>query len=97
MVQITIDTDKSSKEDIQSTIEFLQKFLLRENFTKITEEIQITTTSSEPSLFENSMPSTEPIKKGTSANEILNMFGSDDGEEIKPKKGLTDFSQFMQY
>ncbi|MGE0793388.1 MAG: hypothetical protein AB7V77_04400 [Candidatus Woesearchaeota archaeon] len=97
MVRITIDTEKDSKEVIINAIEFLQNLLNQEFPQKISDEIQITTTHSEPDFFRSSMPSTESMKKQTSANELLNMFDSDEDEELKPKKDLADFSQFMKW
>ncbi len=92
MTVLTIDTEKDSKEHIAHAIDFLRKIVDAQD------ELNITTTHSEPNMiFDNELPSTSQINKGTSANELLNMFDSDEDEELKPKKELADFSQFMKW
>ena len=95
MVIITIDTEKDSMENIEKTINFLRNVVENQNYRTIKDSIEITATHSEPD-FNNSLPSTEPLKKSTSANDLLNMFDGED-KELKPKKDLADFSQFMKW
>lgn len=96
MAIITIDTEKDSKESIAHTIDFLKKIINISN-----EEIQVTTTNTNNlDFFNNGLPSSGPqsFTPKTSANDLLNMFDDDEeSKEIKPSKGLTDFSQFMPY
>jgi len=93
MTVLTIDTEKDSKEHIAHAIDFLRKIVDTQQ-----SDLNITTTHSEPSMFfNNELPSTGQVNKGTSANELLNMFDSDEDEELKPKKELADFSQFMKW
>ena len=103
MAIITIDTEKDSKEHILHTIDYLNKILGSQPQVNFSTDSPAEENSD---LFGNNLPSSGPqVAQNTSANDLLNMCDDDESqrvdeeerEEIKPEKGLTDFSKFMPY
>ncbi len=96
MAVITIDTEKDSAESIQHAIDFLLKIVDQNKPTQTYQQ------ENQFNMFNNVLPSSGPQdsapKVSPSTTDLLNMSDEElEKDEIKPSKGLTDFSQFMPF